>query len=77
VAHIIDVLLHDQRAILTICSRIAGVPDCRDVTLSLPHLVGGDGVLGTIPLPLEAAEREGLRRSAGILREALESLHLD
>jgi L-lactate dehydrogenase len=76
VAHIVDVLLHDQRAILTICSPIAGVPDCQDVTLSLPHLVGGEGALGTIPLPLDAAEREGLRRSAGIVREALESLNL-
>jgi L-lactate dehydrogenase len=77
VAHIVDVLLHDQRAILTISSRIAGVPDCEDVTLSLPHLVGGEGALATIPMPLAAAEREGLRRSAGILREALESLHLE
>ncbi|RPH60005.1 MAG: L-lactate dehydrogenase [Acidobacteria bacterium] len=76
VAHIVDVLLHDQRAILTICSRIADVPDCEDVTLALPHLVGGEGALATIPLPLDAAEREGLRRSAGILREALESLNL-
>lgn len=28
VACIVDVLVHDQRAILTICSRINGVPDC-------------------------------------------------
>jgi L-lactate dehydrogenase len=76
VAHIVDVLLHDQRAILTICSRIAGVPDCEGVTLALPHLVGGDGVLATIPPPLDASEREGLRRSAGILREAIQSLNL-
>jgi L-lactate dehydrogenase len=76
VAHIVDVLLHDQRAILTICTRIAGVPDCQDVTLALPHLVGGEGALATIPMPLDAAERDGLRRSAGILREALESLNL-
>jgi len=69
VARIVEVLLHDQRAILTICSRIAGVPDCENVTLSLPHLVGGEGALATIPMPLDAAEREGLRRSAGILRE--------
>jgi L-lactate dehydrogenase len=75
VAHIVDVLLHDQRAILTICSRMAGgVPGCADVTLSVPHLVGGDGALGTIPMSLDAAERAGLQRSAGILREALESL---
>ena len=75
-ARIVDVLLHDQRAILTICSRITGVPDCDGVTLALPHLVGGEGVLATIPLALDAAEREGLRRSAGVLREAMASLNL-
>ena len=72
VARIIDVLLHDQRAILTICSRIDDVPDCDGVTLALPHLVGGAGVLATIPLALDPMELDGLRRSAGILREAIE-----
>ena len=76
VARIIDVLLHDQRAILTICSRINGVPDCDGVTLALPHLVGGKGVLATIPLALDAKERDGLTRSAGVLREAMELLQV-
>lgn len=76
VARIVDVLLHDQRAILTICSRITGVTDCEGVTLALPHLVGGNGALATIPLPLDANEREGLCRSAAILREAITSLNL-
>ncbi len=69
-----DVLLHDQRAILSICTRIIGVPDCDGVTLALPHLVGGRGALATIPLSLDTGEREDLRRSAGILRKAIESL---
>jgi len=76
VARIVSVLLHDQRAILTVCCRISGVPHCDGITLALPHLVGGDGVLGTIPLRLNAAERNGLRRSAGILREAIDSLDI-
>ena len=76
VARIVDVVLQDQRAILTICSRITGVSDCDGVTLALPHLVSGDGVLTTIPLALDATEREGLRRSAGVLREAIASLNL-
>jgi L-lactate dehydrogenase len=76
VARIVDVLLHDQRAILTICSRIIGVPDCDGLTLALPHLVGGEGALAVIPLVLSDDERAGLRRSAGILREALDSLNL-
>src|SRR5258705_4393935 len=71
VARIVDVLLHDQRAILSICCRITGVPDCEGVTLALPHLVGGEGALATIPLPLDGAEQAALRRSAGILREGI------
>jgi L-lactate dehydrogenase len=70
-------LLHDQRAILTICSRINGVPDCDGVTLALPHLVGGSGALATIPVPLDETERVALCRSAGILRDALNSLQLN
>ena len=77
VARIVDVLLHDQRAILSICCRISKVPDCEQVTLALPHLVGGDGALATIPLRLDTSERDALRRSAGIVREAIASLRLD
>lgn len=77
VARIVDVLLHDQRAILTVCARISGVPGCEGVTLALPHLVGGDGVLATIPLSLDPAEEAGLRRSADILRAAIQSLGLN
>ena len=77
VARIVDVLLHDQRAILTICSRITGMPDCEGVTLALPHLVGGEGALAIIPLPLNSSEQEQLRHSAGILREAIASLSIE
>jgi len=77
VARIVDVLVHDQRAILTTCARISGVTECEGVTLALPHLVGGDGVMATIPLALDDTERAGLRRSAGILRDAISSLQLD
>lgn len=76
VARIVDVLLHDQRAILTICSCLQGVPDLEGVTMALPHLVGGEGARATIPLKLNAEEREALHRSAGIVRAAVESLNL-
>ena len=74
VKHIVDVLLHDQRAVLTICCRITGVPDCEDVTLALPHLLGGDGVLATIPLALDSEERQALARSAETVHGAIQSL---
>jgi L-lactate dehydrogenase len=76
VARIVSVLLHDQRAILSICTRVTTVPECEGVTLALPHLVGGQGALAAIPLPLDAIEEAALRRSTGIVREAIESLNV-
>jgi L-lactate dehydrogenase len=76
VARLVDVLLHDQRAILTITSRIDAVPGLEGLTFSLPHLVGGQGALRTIPILLSDDEEEALRRSAAVLREAVDSLKL-
>lgn len=77
VARIVDVLLHDQRAILTICTRIIGVPGCEGVTLALPHIVGGQGAIATMRLPLNANEEEALRCSAAVLREAIASVKMN
>jgi L-lactate dehydrogenase len=50
---------------------VAGV---KDVTVSLPRLVGGAGVAGTFPLPLAGDELAELRASAGVIRQALDEL---
>ena len=76
VARLVEVLLHDQRAILTIASRIAGVPGFEGITFSLPHLVGGQGVIRPIPMSLAEEEAAALGKSAAVLREAVESLKL-
>jgi L-lactate dehydrogenase len=73
-ARIVDVILHDQRAVMTVClptPEVAGVPD---VTLSLPRLVGGTGVLETFHLPLDEQENAQLRNSARVIRRALDEL---
>lgn len=74
VARLVEVLLHDQRAILTVTCRIENIAELDGVTLSLPRLVGGRGVMTTMALPLEESEQKGLARSAAIIREAVESL---
>ena len=77
VAHIVDVLLHDRRAVLTICSGVSGMQAGEGITLAQPHLVGGSGVLATIPLTLDPGEQREFERSASILRDAIRSLELD
>jgi L-lactate dehydrogenase len=73
-ARILDVILHDQRAILTVCAPTADVMGVGPVTVALPRLVGGQGVLETFPLPLDDVEAGRLRDSARVIRQALDEL---
>lgn len=73
-ARIVEVVLGDERAVLTVCSPLEEVAGVRDVTLALPHLVGGQGVLATLALPLAPEEQAGLQRSAAIIRRAIDEL---
>jgi L-lactate dehydrogenase len=73
-ARIVDVVLHDQRAVLTVGTVTADVCGVHNVTVSLPRLVGGQGVLETFPLPLNEDETTRLRASARVVRQALDEL---
>jgi L-lactate dehydrogenase len=76
-ARIVDSVLHDQRSILTVCAPTPDVAGVKDVTVALPRLVGGVGVMETFPLPLSTAEQTQLRASAGVIRQALDELGAD
>ena len=47
------------------------------MTVALPRLVGGAGVIEPVPLPLSEPEQAGLRASAGVIRRALDELDSD
>ncbi len=74
IARIAEVILRDQRAILTICSPQSELLGVRDVTVSMPTLIGGAGVLDVLSQPLNAAEAEKLAASARVVKEAIEAL---
>jgi L-lactate dehydrogenase len=74
VAHIVDSLLHDYRAILTVSAWTWDVQGVEHVTISLPRLVGGDGILATFPPPLDRQESLSLKKSAEIVKSAIEGL---
>ncbi len=73
-ARITDTILHDQRSVLTVCMPTSDVLGVRDVTVSLPRLVGGAGVLETFPMPINEMEQARLRRSAEIVQQASQEL---
>jgi len=73
-ARIVRVILHDQRSVMTVCMPTPEVAGVSNVTLSLPRLVGGKGVLETFPLPLNEEETHQLSKSAQVIRQALDEL---
>ena len=78
-ARIVEVVLQDQRSLLTVCAPVPEVAGVKNVTVSLPHLVGGEGILDTIMLPLALSEEEesALRASAIIVKQSIESIVLN
>lgn len=73
-ARIVDVLLRDRRAVLTVSTPLPQVESVTNVTISLPHLAGGGGVLNTLYPALNNAEHQALDRSASVIREAIDGL---
>jgi L-lactate dehydrogenase len=73
-ARITDVILGQQRSILTVCTPISEVAGVQDVTVALPHLIGGEGILATFQPPLSDEEQAALQNSARIVREAIDKL---
>jgi L-lactate dehydrogenase len=77
VTRLVDVLLLNQRALLTICSRIDDIEEFKGLTLSLPRIVGGSGALAAIPPILNEKESALLRKSADVIRKSIAELKLD
>ena len=73
-ARIVEAILLDQRAILTVCMPQAQVAGVERVTVALPRLVSGQGVIDTLPLPISEAEMDKLNASAKIVRQAIDNL---
>ena len=73
-ARICEVILNNQRAILTICAPHPDIAGVKDVTLALPYLISGDGVIDSLPLTMTESETVLLAKSAQIVRGAIDLL---
>jgi L-lactate dehydrogenase len=76
IAKIVDVILHDQRSILTVSTMTSLAGGVNDLSISLPNIVGGNGILETLPLPLNSEESAELKRSAEILKAEIDKINL-
>jgi L-lactate dehydrogenase len=74
VVRICEAVLRDEHTVLPVSTMTRGQYGIEGVYLSLPCVVGREGVERVIELPLNAEERDGLRASAAVLQRTLESL---
>ncbi len=73
-ARIVEVILSQEQAILTVCTPLPEIAGVKDVTVALPHLVNGQGIQASFPPPVSQDEQAALGRSAQIVREAIAQL---
>ena len=76
IARIVEVVLQDERSILTVCTPMPDVAGIKDVTVSLPNLVGGEGIIQTFFPNLNSKETEALRASAQVVHSVIDKLDL-
>ena len=73
---IVESIIRDENAILTVSSLLRDYHGVSDVCLSVPSIVNKDGVKQTIKLPLEDSEIKMFQKSASAMKEVIKSLDL-
>ena len=72
VKRICEAIVRDEKSILPVSSMIHGIYGIDDVVLSMPAIVGKDGVETLVPISMSSDEVERLKDSAKTLKEVLE-----
>jgi L-lactate dehydrogenase len=76
IARILNVIKNNQRAFLTICTPVNEIAGVEDVTIALPHLLGSQGVLSTLPFRLNEEETQALKKSAEIIKSEIDKINV-
>ena len=74
VRRICEVILRDEKSILPVSSMMYGEYGISDVALSMPAIVGKNGVETKVPIPLSDEELDRLQQSASMLRDVLDNV---
>ena len=74
IKRVCQAIVRDEKSIFPISSRMHGEYGLDDVVLSMPAIVGANGVETLIPISLDAKKVERLHESANTLREIMSGL---
>ena len=73
-AKILEALLHDEDRVLPVSSLLEDYDGISDVCLSVPCIIDRGGVDAVLKVPMNDAEKAGLRNSADTIRKAIREL---
>ena len=76
VKRICEAIVRDEKSILPISSMMHGEYGISDVALSMPAIVGKDGIETRVPISLNGEEEAKLKDSADTLKKVIEGLEL-
>lgn len=76
VSRIVQAIVNDEKSVLTVSSVLEGEYGIENVCLSVPTVVGKDGIERILEAPISTEEQESLRHSAHTLSESLRAIGL-
>lgn len=76
VRRICEAIVKNQKSILPVSGMVHGMYGIDDIVLSMPAVVGADGIETQVPISLSAEEQEKLKVSADTLKRVADGLDL-
>lgn len=76
VRRICEAIVRDEKSILPVSVMLHGQYGLKDIVLSMPAIVGSEGVETTVPIELNQTEQEKLKESASALAKVAKTLDL-
>lgn len=76
VKRICEAIVRNEKSVLPVSGIVHGIYGIDGISLSMPVVVGLDGIETHVPISLDEEEQEQLKKSADMLKEIAESLNI-
>ena len=77
IKRICEAIVRDEKSVLPVSNMMHGAYGIEDITLSMPAVVGKNGVEVQMPISLSMEEATALKKSADILKETAKRAGVD
>lgn len=74
ISRLVRAIRNDERGVYTVSAPCTDIPEFSTVSLSLPRIIGAQGILATLRPSVTSEERGAIQRSADVLAKAAEDL---